>query len=114
MGLSASESIGSQSNCELSFDFYKANPHDTALVLVEHNIVLFPVPAKEHVTISTKDGSLIKSFKLFNKCGAVMVKRNNLKSKKRRVDISTYVNGEYYFEVVLRNGKREVIKFVKK
>ena len=67
-----------------------------------NEILIFPNPAKNEISISVKDGVIIKEINIYNQIGQRLIHK---KGKTNTVDVSMLPCGMYILEVEIDNGK---------
>lgn len=63
---------------------------------------IFPNPAKNKITISTKDGLIIKEINIYNQIGQRVIHKKGIS---KTVDVSKLRQGMYIIEIEIDNGK---------
>ncbi len=80
--------------------------------LTSSEMLVFPNPTNQVLSVSTKNNQPIKEFILLNNAGHEILRRNNL-SASFTIDVSTFLSGMYYVKVLTENQEYLVSKFVK-
>ena len=75
---------------------------DDELVDFENELQIFPNPARNEVSISVKDGVIIKEVNIYNQIGQRLIHK---KGKINSVNISILPKGMCIFEIETENGK---------
>ncbi len=93
-------------------------PVSAESILTQNNVVVYPNPFNDHITVSVQANSTIDllEFDLFNSVGQKIhstLKKNSIGKITQRFDLKNFANGLYYL-VVQENGKKILSKKIVK
>jgi hypothetical protein len=83
------------------FEFEISNDTSTTYS-IDNNTVLFPNPARELVSIKSKQ--IIKSYSLYNNLGAMVLYQSNVNDKNSKFNVSGFPSGVYVLKVNFSNS----------
>ena len=73
---------------------------------------VYPVPAKDYITIATTSGSISK-IKLINQLGMVIKEETITAAREYNLDVSSIVQGVYFVNVITQDGNKSTKKIIK-
>lgn len=78
----------------------------------ENELIIFPNPASEHLTVEIPDGETISKIIVLNDYGQIIKKEEiNYKSKSYAININDLPNGFYFLKIICSTTKNEFKEF---
>ena len=103
----AEDSEGNSQNCSFQLTVMEVLSNNN--ITFENSIKVFPVPALNEINITSKDKS-IKVIEIYDLMGKKVFAENNISSKEKTINISSFSNGMYFLSINNKATKKIIKK----